>query len=951
MMFRGMFVTALVAATWSITARAETDYTQLPRCIGPNGSGDIFARYAGRVQEAGGEKIVSFQPGPGQTYAGLISPATVRVDLTAGKGTKADVTVYALRRPSKGSKVVLGNPVKTKGGVFDLQLSGDATYLIDGYWFEFKPSKGVSESCVFAFSDAWRWQYQRERDTSVAVDGTCYDLENPPKRPKSPIEPQCSRFTPGELSSAAPNQALYGGTSGLGLTQAQPIPQQLWVQRSAAPAALLRDGHGDAPEWNQINWDGRADQLIGNTEDATSYHVWLCSSWPTASGNDTCVMLVDYRLATDPLLVRTKSSRGATIEQSIALQSFLPEEKHFAGAQDHSLTVFSLRGGVSDPATTNYNYRAFAGTTLPKELTGFVKSLRKQDYAVALYGNADFESVGGRCPAQVKALPDRLHIFREGITADAPHVIACMYMRDDENGPWKLMADVPADGTPERAFTSLLDLQICQPQRACIPMRGGPGSLVVASRFSNFDTSLELRATQTNPAPKGLSIVGGTATLGSFNVRYPARLPDTAITDTSANTMTFTRFTREEWANERRAVCIDVGTSASSDENVAALRLLTGDEITTIGAGSWKKERVGDRNLLCPELSDDDVGQLLTALRPAVLSGQNAALFVVQGGRLVGQQVVIGGPERASVTEFEVHPPNDMNTTIDTFRRNEPLPEIGTLCALTTNDWGDRIFLDPSTITLRNEAGDLLASFTSRAPRSRVHPFVRPQDAFAKASANVWRYCTPVGEQIAQGREALEIRRETTPTPDTAQATWKIADASGCEDTRGEKNKPCGGELKADPVSHTILVDALRQAHVGILWGWHVGYLAYNSVPATEVRAYGALPLFHLDRSLWPRIVTASVDAGGMLGVSGARGRTSDVFRTRFALPISGYVQGCVSLTVTRRFAGLSPQLCGGAALDLLSFQWTTAGERAATNFSVNPPLLTPYVALSLGEF
>jgi hypothetical protein len=358
-----------------------------------------------------------------------------------------------------------------------------------------------------------------------------------------------------------------------------------------------------------------------------------------------------------------------------------------------------------------------------------------------------------------------------------------------------------------------------------------------------------------------------------------------------------------------------------------------------VGSGRWKLETVDSKQLLCPILSKEDVDDLLARVRSALLAGQSAALYAVQGGRLVGHTVMLSGPTRASVISFELFQAGDQLMTAFTPRTR--LSTSGRLCALTTGDWGDKIAFDPSTITLRGDHGELLAAFETRG--KVLHSFSRVGGPEKTGMPNTWRYCSGVVDEGASvAPDVLEARHPDAPGADVTRASWSFA--GGCASGTGG----CGS-IPVAARSFTWGRNALAAFNVGLGWG-HVLSFA-SQVPATEVRTFVAAPLAVGQWSIFNDVLTPSIEAGPMVGLSWGRGLRNDVFTTRIAVPLSGYVAACVSGTGLRSMLGTSPRLCLGASLDLITFKSTSTGVDPSSKFGVEGFGLTPYLSIGLGDF
>jgi hypothetical protein len=894
-----LVLAAIIASAWAARAQAAPgDYSQFERCLGPKGANTIFERWVGNAESA-----LSFS-----------TRTRMNLALEVGKGRTSQaprtVTVHKLKRANT-TATLLSPELAERDELFPDVLELTLTNDVDSYLLEFVPNGNAAakESCVLTFGSAWTWSAER----------LAY---------RFPFDAAKDQFLAGRLSLAVAKQQLYGGQDG--------PPQRLFLEPlrdSPLPLPRVRAWEQD-PGFTAFDWDGKS-QSLRISGGAPAYNLWLCSPGPTLSPRPVCLGIVQFELNADPIAIRVKSD-VATLRQTAPLR----------GLPNGQLVTYALIGDPSTSTSMTYEYGGGAPSpALPQDVKdSFIKSQRNLEYTVALSGSADSERAGRRCPPELVQGLTQVRVFA-GTTGGGFDVHACLYQRDNTDRTWRLVPDAPAGDAPEQKILNAVRLQLCTSPTLCFPA-GTLGARTQLGFRLNGERSgnLALQAEGAGDGP--MLLEPSPVTLSTVKATYLPRLPSATTTGGDASTLTLKSFTKVEWDSQKQATCIEGDWKRYGTEVIdvgATLVLRTGKTQQVLGDGRWRVVAGEQKDQLCPELNDAQIQQLLTSARLALASGHSASLDAVQGGQIVGRHVIVDGPKRPAITGIELHVTKAQGGgTLMSFLRAEPLPALGTVCVLTESDWGELLSLDPSRIVLRGDAGETFARFRSKAADPQHHPFGRPAEA-SKTSDNHWRYCSAIAQPgMTSDSSALILTKPVAPSVGARSATLSYDDAEGCGSGR-----PCA-ELKAERSRARTGTNALSAFHTGLAWG-HV-FSFEKQAPPNELRVFLAAPLalYEARPVSW---LSFSAETGVSLGLGAGKAVIADSFTTRVSLPISGYAGICLGASGLRSSLGLTPQLCGGAFLDVVTFRTISTSQNPSPSAGTEWMGFTPFLSVGIGEF
>jgi hypothetical protein len=889
---------AAVTLLASAPSRATpTDYSPVERCLGPGGPNATYAKWVGSADSS-----ISF-----------ISQTQLNLALEVGKDRTAqggrNVNVFKLKRG--GDSGLLTPAPAERDDIFPDVLELVMTNEVDSYLLEFVPTQpaGAKESCVLTFGNVWTW---------ASRPGSTF-----------PHGPRRESFTAERLNMTGVKQLLYKGQDG--------APQRLRLEpikdgtAPMVPVVLLDDDPG-----SPVEWDGKSN-TIRTISNAPLYNLWLCSPGAALSSHPTCLGLMRYELNNDPLIVRTRSDVG-----------MLKQTASIRGLTNGQLNTYALLGSPAATSARTYEYGGSPQAAgLTPGLAQFVTSERDIEYVLTLVGSADAERSGRRCPADLAQQPNQIRIYSGG-SSSAFDVNGCLYQRDNVNTAWQLVPDSPDGDAPEQRLLNSMRFSLCTAPNACVPAGTLGARTQLGFRLLGRGSSLVLQASGVPDAPMPLE--PQTVTLATVKPVYLPRLPSASVTETEVAHIDLKTFDKAEWDAQRKATCIEGEWKKQYGADVldvgATLLLRAGPTQTTIGDGRWRVVATDQKELLCPELSDAQVTQLLASARTALLGGQTAEVDAVQGGQLVGRHVMLQGPPRAPIAGVELHVSKvNGGGVLFGFRRHEPLEALGSICALTEADWGDRLTFDPTQLALRGDHGETLLTFRSQSPSPQRHPFVRPATAPRTPDGKLWRYCAPVAVDGAPDATAIAVTRVADPGIDVEEITLTLEDAQGC--VAGGVRGPCA-RLDSSVVATASGTHAMSALHAGVAWGR--AFSTSGQVPNNEVRVYLAAPLAYFEVHP-PGWFTFATELGVHVGFTGARGVVGETLTTRAAVPIGFNAALCVSGTGMRPYLHFSPQLCVGAFGDALSFQTTATSAAPSAKLGVDGPAFVPFVSLALGEF
>ena len=895
----------LVAALAALAARSAsatpTDYSHLERCVSPTGANATYAKWIGSV-----ESSLSF-----------ITQTQVNLALEVGKDRTApgarSVNIFKLRRVGD-SGLLEAVPAERDDffpDVLDLVMSSE----VDSYLIEFAPTQpaGPKEGCVLAFGNLWAW---------AARPGGAL-----------PFALKRESFTVDKLNMTVVKQALYRGQDGL------PQTLRLEALKDGAPA-LLPVALLDTDPGTRVDWDGKSNS-IRNPSNSHRYNLWLCSSGPALSSRPACLGLIQYQLNDDPLVIRSRSEIGL-LKQTASIQ----------GLENGQLTTYSLVGTPAGTSSRTFEYGGGPQSPMlpPGVKDNFVTTERDLEYVVVLVGSADSERLGRRCPTDVSQPMSQLRIYSGG-SSSAFDVNACLYLRDSNNRAWQLVPDAPEGDAPEQRLLDAMQFALCPTSTTCTAAGFLGARTQMGFRVSGRTALLTLQASSVHDSPMPLD--PATAALLTIKAVYLPRLPSASVAETEVPHIDFRTFDRSEWDSQKTAVCIEGDWKKQYGADVmdagASLLLRGGAKQTSIGDGRWKVATVNQKELLCPELTDAQVQQLLTAVREGVLTGQVSELDAIQGGQLVGRHVMLRGPDRVPISGIELHTTMvDGAAVLETFSHRGALPPLGSICLMTESDWGDLVYLDPSRLAMRSDRGDTISTFRSLGPDPGRHAFGRPENAPKTFDGKKFRYCAPVSQGEAKPMpNDIEVTAANNPGLQTHEISLTIEDSQGCVGSGGAGRQPCA-RLLADTVVATTGGTAIGAFHVGLSYGRE--FSLGSGVPATELRGFLALPLALFEVHP-PGPFSIAMDTGVDVGVAAGQDVINGSFTTRASVPIGGYGALCISVTGLKRFIHTSPRVCGGAFVDLIAIKSSSSTEAPTGKLGVDPPAFVPFVSLGLGEF